>query len=429
MLQSQWDNLYHAHIDRLQAEYGQILIAMGFDALLISSGAGPTRYGDDQAYPFQGYGPFLHWTGLAGLEHSWLLIRPDQRPALYIYRPTDFWHAPPELPDGIRAELFQIEALSSPEPPVLEESHLAVLGDPTLIGRVPGEHNVPAMVRALETLRIHKSDYEIACIGEANALAAKGHEAAREAFHGGASEFGVSLAYQQATGQRETQAPYPSIIGLNEHAGTLHYQHYDTTKPQKPRSLLIDAGCRYHGYCSDITRTWAAADEGRFQALIGGLEQLQQRLCKAVEPGVSFVSLHEKAHLGLAALLGASELVRGLDDGAMVELGVTRAFFPHGLGHFLGVQVHDVGGRPQPPPDEHPALRLTHTLETGMVLTIEPGLYFIPDLLNEIRAQGLGDHLNEGLINELRGCGGIRVEDNVAVTVDGADNLTRPFLP
>ncbi|MFE8070269.1 Xaa-Pro dipeptidase [Marinobacteraceae bacterium S3BR75-40.1] len=428
MPQPDWDNLYHQHIDCLQAEYAQVLTEQGFDALLISSGAGPLRFGDDQSYPHHGFGPFLHWTGLAGLEHSWLLIRPDQRPVLYVYSPTDFWHAPPELPEGIRALLFQIEKHPQAQPPAVEAEHLAVLGDPALIGRVPGQHNLPALWRALDRLRIHKSDYEIACLREANALAAQGHTAARDAFYAGASEFEINLAYQQATAQREAEAPYHSIIGLNEHAGTLHYQHYNTRAPHKHRALLIDAGYRYQGYCSDITRTYAAPGENHFQALIQGVEQLQQRLCKAAQPGVDFVELQDKAHLGIAALLGASELVKGMEDGDMVESGLTRTFFPHGLGHFLGVQVHDVGGQPTPPPECHPALRLTHTLETGMVVTIEPGLYFIPSLLQDARERGLGDYLNDSLIRELQGCGGIRIEDNVVVD-DRPDNLTRRLLP
>ncbi|AHI30100.1 hypothetical protein AU14_11280 [Marinobacter similis] len=87
------------HIRTLQQRYEQALKAHGYDSLLISSGAAPMRYGDDQSWQFQGYGPFLHWTGLAGQEHSWLLIRPGQTPLLWLYQPVDFWHANLELPD------------------------------------------------------------------------------------------------------------------------------------------------------------------------------------------------------------------------------------------------------------------------------------------------------------------------------------------
>ena len=144
-----------------------------------------------------------------------------------------------------------------------------------------------------------------------------------------------------------------------------------------------------------------------------------------VAPGVDYLDIHRRAHQGLAALLSASGLVSGLDDDAMVAEGVTRAFFPHGIGHFLGVQVHDVAGKPVPAPEDAPFLRLTRTLAPGMVVTIEPGLYFIPSLLEPLLQGPLGRHLNTALIDELRGCGGIRIEDNVVVTETGARNLTR----
>jgi Xaa-Pro dipeptidase len=107
-------------------------------------------------------------------------------------------------------------------------------------------------------------------------------------------------------------------------------------------------------------------------------------------------------------------------------------FFPHGLGHLLGLQVHDVGGRLAnrdgelaPPPAAWPGLRNTRTLDAGAVVTIEPGLYFIPALLESARDGAAASAINWSLIKELMPFGGIRIEDNVLATTDGADNLTR----
>ncbi|WP_150912185.1 Xaa-Pro dipeptidase [Marinobacter halotolerans] len=421
------------HLRILQQRYQQALEAEGYDALLISSGAAPLRYGDDQAWHFQGYGPFLHWTGLTGQEHSWLLIRPGERPVLWLYQPVDFWHATPELPGEPWQESMEIQASERTEAPALGDigkkegvGKLAVIGDPACLSGVGGDHNPPALLAALDETRVHKTRYEVACLARANSIALDGHRAAREAFLAGGSEFEVNLAYQRATGQREADAPYHSIIGINEHAGTLHYQYYGSDAPKPPRSLLIDAGVRFRGYCSDITRTTAGPSDPRFAALIHGLDQIQQRLCSMVAPGVEYIDIHRKAHQGIAALLSASDLVTGLDDEAMITEGVTRAFFPHGVGHLLGVQVHDVAGKPTPPPADAPFLRLTRTLEPGMVVTIEPGLYFIPSLLEPLLAGPVAKHLNQPLITELQGCGGIRIEDNVVVTDTGFRNLTRP---
>lgn len=430
MVDTQLHALQKSHLVHLENRYAGILEQQGYDAVLISSGSAPMRYADDQHHQHQGYGHFLHWTGLTGVERSWLLVQPGRRPQLWLHTPVDFWHASPELPTEPWTQVIDVHGQQSPQAPDIDyPTRLALIGDPAGLNGAPGEPNPPALLAALDTLRTHKTDYEVACLEQANVIAARGHRAAREAFHAGASEFGINLAYQQATGQREVDAPYHSIIGLNSHAGILHYQHYATTAPARPRSLLIDAGVRYRGYCSDITRTSSAPGEHRFQALIEGLQNLQQRLCDAVAPGVDYVELHQKAHLGLAALLAASDLVRNLDDEAMVAKGITRAFFPHGLGHFLGVQVHDVAGKPRPAPEHAPFLRLTHRLAPGMVVTIEPGLYFIPSLLEPVLDGPDGRYLNRDLIEELRGCGGIRIEDNVLVTDSGQRNLTRPHVP
>jgi len=414
------------HVNILQVRYEQVLEDHGYDSLLISSGAAPMRYGDDQSWHFHGYGPFLHWTGLTGFEHAWLLIRKGQKPLLSLYQPVDFWHASLELAQEPWLSEFELRFSEHCCAPELDKvGRLAVTGDPSLLAEVPGEHNPGALCAALDETRIHKTAYEIACLAEANKLAMAGHRAARDAFLAGASEFEINLAYQLATQQREADAPYHSIIGVNEHAGTLHYQYYDVVAPARPRSMLIDAGVCYRGYCSDITRTTAGLGEGRFGALVQGLEQLQFRLCGMVAPGVDYVDIHRKTHQGIAALLSVAGLVNDLSEEDMVSEGVTRAFFPHGIGHFLGVQVHDVAGKPVPPPADAPFLRLTRTLEPGMVVTIEPGLYFIPSLLEPLLSGPLGDHLDRPLIGELQGCGGIRIEDNVVVTDSGYRNLTR----
>ena len=115
--------------------------------------------------------------------------------------------------------------------------------------------------------------------------------------------------------------------------------------------------------------------------------------------------------------------------------GLTAPFFPHGLGHFLGIQVHDVAGHQkepaggtQEPPADHPFLRTTRTIEADQVFTIEPGLYFIEMLLREHRSGPKRELFDWSLVDTLAKCGGVRVEDNVLVTADGHRNLTRPHI-
>ena len=165
------------------------------------------------------------------------------------------------------------------------------------------------------------------------------------------------------------------------------------------------------------------------------MNALQLELCEAVKPGLAYGELHHEAHLKIAGLLQRADLVRAEPEEAL-SLGLSRPFFPHGLGHHLGLQVHDVGGHLAdadgtlaPPPEQHPYLRNTRTIESGHVFTIEPGLYFIEMLLREFRSGEHSERFNWSLIDELAPLGGIRVEDNVVATDEGHRNLTRVHLP
>jgi Xaa-Pro dipeptidase len=137
----------------------------------------------------------------------------------------------------------------------------------------------------------------------------------------------------------------------------------------------------------------------------------------------------------VAALLAEAGVIKvGVDEA--VERGLARAFMPHGVGHHLGLQVHDVGGHQAgpdggtaPPPDDHPFLRNTRTLEPGHLVTIEPGFYFIPMLLEPLRAGEHAAAVDWKLIERLERCGGARIEDDVLCTEDGRRDLSRPYLP
>ncbi|MCB1603744.1 MAG: M24 family metallopeptidase, partial [Xanthomonadales bacterium] len=120
------------------------------------------------------------------------------------------------------------------------------------------------------------------------------------------------------------------------------------------------------------------------------------------------------------------------DAQTALESGLSNVFFPHGLGHYLGLQVHDIGGRQidedgntLSPPELHPFLRLTRTLQENNVLTIEPGIYFIDMLLDEAKAKGLGKYINWSRVEDFKPYGGIRIEDNIVVKKNKSVNLTR----
>ena len=196
------------------------------------------------------------------------------------------------------------------------------------------------------------------------------------------------------------------------------------------RSFLIDAGASVNGYAADITRSYSFEDHD-FNDLVLRMDALQRNIVKEIEPGADYRQVHINTHRHIADLLVDIELASGNAD-TLMSTGVTSAFFPHGLGHLLGVQVHDVGGHLEndagttiDPPSGHPFLRLTRELEENMVLTVEPGLYIIDMLLRKLKGTDAESHVNWQRVDQLRPFGGVRIEDNVRVTATGHENMTR----
>jgi len=427
--------IYARHVENRKDQFDHILAELGYDCLLIHSGRPEVRLFDDSHPPFRAHAPFAALVPQPFAADCLLELRPGHRPRLWFCQPDDFWHMAPEAPADWWADSLDIEVVTGPEAWHERFSGpraLAVLGRRRDLGALvdSADLNPPELLRRIDELRTVKTAWERECIAQANRIAARAHSAAARAFDKGASELGIHLAYLAAAGQDQDQLPYNSIVALNEHAAVLHYQHRSAQTPAVRNSFLIDAGADFCGYAADVTRTHAASESCLYAELIGAMDRVQQKLCAGVRAGRSFVDLHRQAHLAVAGLLEQTELVRSTPD-RIVESGVSGYFLPHGLGHFLGAQVHDVAGQktpdgqPLPPPDEFPALRLTRDLEVGNVVTIEPGLYFIPVLLEQLRASPYAEWVDWAAIDELLPFGGIRIEDNVLVTEGDSVNFTR----
>ncbi len=424
---------YAAHLATLQSRSAAALARAGRDHLLIAAGVEKYHFLDDRPYPFQVNPHFKHWLPLTAHPHCWLAITPGARPVLIYYQPDDYWHLPPSAPSGFWVEHFDIRVVADPariaaELPPAERS--AILGevDAAVAGYAPD--NPPAVIDYLHYHRACKTEYELEQMRQASRRAVRGHRAAESAFRSGASELGIHRSYLAATGHSDLDLPYGNIVGLNEHGAVLHYQYQEAQAPAHSRALLIDAGASASGYAADITRTHTR-DDAVFGTLIEGVDRVQQVLVDRVRAGQDYAALHLDCHRMLAGVLREQDIVR-MDPEAMVEAGVSSLFFPHGLGHLLGLQVHDVagfqrsedGGRIERPAS-HPALRLTRTLEAGMVVTIEPGIYFIDSLLARLREGPHAGSVNWSQIDHLRGFGGVRIEDDVVCTDGAPENLSR----
>lgn len=422
-----------AHIDTVRRRFDDAMENSGVETVIIGSGTVAQRFLDDIAYPFKVNPLFNYWVPLTNHPDSFLIYPRGGRPRLILHAPSDFWHKTPTPPDGEWTRAFDIESHAEME--TIEKTLAAERGAVFLGEQVPeplsdSERNPDKLLNHLHYYRAWKTDYELDCMREANRLGAIAHGAAETAFRDGASEFEIHQAFCTACGHTQNELPYPAIIALNANGSTLHYDQLERRPPEQLRSFLIDAGAAFGGYASDITRTYSAGDR-EFAGLIEAVDGMQRELCDSVRPGVTFGDLHDRAHRGIAALLADWSLITVSADEAF-DSGLTRRFFPHGLGHFIGVQVHDVGGhmagpdgRRAPPPEAHPHLRTTRTLDNNQTLTIEPGLYFIDKLLDPIRDTEEGKAVNWERVDRFRPFGGVRIEDDIRVTVDGHENLTR----
>jgi Xaa-Pro dipeptidase len=427
------DGLYAAHLQRLSAVSTAALAAAGLPALVVGAGQLHYQFLDDRAYPFVANPHFKAWVPVLDAPGSWLVHEPGKAPVLLFHQPVDYWHAPPAPLAGEWARHLEVRVIHD----AAAARHHVPPGAAYVGERFAGEAefgfaavNPPALLDRLHWARAVKSGYELACLRRAARRGARGHRAAAAAFAAGASEFETHLAYLAATGHEEAELPYGNIIAQNESAAILHYHSLRRTPPRERRSFLIDAGAAFRGYAADITRSYAATP-GLYAELLAGMDALQQALCAMVVPGIEYATIHAAAHERLAELLVGLRIVRGSAEAALAT-GVTRTFFPHGVGHLLGLQVHDVGGHQRapeggvaPPPAGDPFLRLTRRLEAGTVVTIEPGVYFIGLLLEAARADGRGRSIDWDLVAELMPYGGIRIEDNVAASSAGPENLTR----
>ena len=429
-----WKELYLDHIEQLQNRYAEALESCGFDAIVIHSGAEKVRYLDNKVYPFWAHTHFRQWVAGAPNTHSLVVIRPGQKPVLGWYQPRDYWHAPAQIPQDYWVDSFDIEEIRTPDQlkNLLPEGDIKVAAlaeDEALLNSWGVEDvNPEALMAQLDWFRAYKTQYEVETIREANMIAAKAHCAAEKAFRNGDTELQILLKYLQAADHRECELPFPATVVLNERASTLHCSGYKRVPDEEICSFLIDAGTTYRHYVADITRTYAARP-GIFADLVARMDKELLEIIDTLKPGVCYTDVHEGMHRRIASMLSDFCIVKGTVE-EIFEKKYTHTFFPHGLGHFIGINCHDVAGwqlnKEGDSTGQHPVypfLRLQRVLEPGMMFTVEPGLYFIETLLEE---QEGNDDFNWKLIDELRPYGGIRIEDNILITEDGYENLTRP---
>lgn len=431
---------YSNHIETLRSRLVDVLSEQPFDGIVFHSGELHYYYSDDTNAPFKSNPHFAHWLPLDGPGHV-VVAKPGQTPTVIARISEDYWYEPVTFSDPFWQSAFQFKQVPTTDEVKAElgdTSRLAFVGEATSFAKEAGfsdaSINPATIVNRLDWYRSDKTPYEIDRIVRASELAAGAHVAAKQCFENGGSEMEIHHSYMQALSAVDAELPYESIIALDEKGAFLHYVNKRTEGAGKV--LLIDSGATHLGYASDITRTWTLPQvDPVFEQMRKDFDRMELELCELVRPGVSFLDLHITAHRKIGALLCDAGILKVSADDAF-DRGFTRPFFPHGLGHYLGIQVHDVAGRQENkdggtvlPPDIYPFLRTTRTLAPSQVVTIEPGLYFIEMLLRPFRSGDNKSAFDWELIDRLKGHGGIRIEDDVVVTEKSGQNITRSIHP
>jgi Xaa-Pro aminopeptidase len=304
---------------------------------------------------------------------------------------------------------------------------VALLGAPIDEASEHDEALSDELRRHLNHLRRPKDELELERMRHAERATAAGFARLVELIEPGRSERALQIELEAEFFRHGADGvAFYSIVGSGPNAAVLHFRPSDR-RLQARELVLVDAGAEYRGYDSDITRTYPV--KGDFTAeqreLFGIVERAGEEATKRCLPGTEFRDIHRCAQLVIAEGLADFGLLRGRAED-LVESEAVALFFPHGVGHLVGLGVRDAGeALPDRERDEFPPLRVDLPLLPGYVTTIEPGIYFVPALLHdaEFREKNRED-VNWDRAEAMIGFGGIRIENNVLVTADGYEVLT-----
>jgi len=383
----------------------------------------------DVEYPYRQDNDLLYLTGFPEPETTCVLAPDTPHPFTLFVRPRDRER---EVWTGVRAGIegatslygadaaYPVEELAERLPKLIEHTAVLYFGpgrDTAFNQRVldlygwardnrartgAGPRGILDPGAILHEMRLFKGPEEIDTMQRAAAISGEAHRRAMRETRAGAFEYEIEALIDYEFRRRGATGPaYPSIVASGANATILHYVD-NARQMQEGDLLLLDAGAEVDGYCADVTRTYPVGRRfsDRQRALYEVVLRAQEAAIAAVRPGASFDDPHQCAVTHLVDGLLTLGLLKGSHDEAL-EQGTYRRFFMHRTSHWLGMDVHDVG--------VYHLGKSSRTLEPGMVLTIEPGLYVPAD--------------DESVDPGWRGIG-IRIEDDVLVTDDDARVLT-----
>ena len=418
--------------DDLTARRERVAKSLELSDEILLVGAGeplPLPEGTDQTYPFRAHSEYVY---LAGLDSPGGVVAFDPKRG-----PVKGWTS--FVPDVTEAErVWEAraqdpgETLSRLEPWLTTRRGRTIVNlDAVLRGVRADEARTAAVREKFTHARRPKDPAELASLRRAATATVAGFEALRAHLQPGVTERALQIeleaAFFRAGGDR---TGYGTTIGAGSDAAVLHFSPSQRAA-KKGEFVLVDAGAEVDRYVIDVTRTYVIGGKPTgfqrdiFQIVLAAEEAAVARCVS----GAEWKDIHLQAAVEMTAGLVDMKIMRG-EAAALVEQGAHTLFFPHGLGHLVGLGVRDASGRlPGRGPFTDPALknlRMNLPLEPGYVVTVEPGIYFIPALLNDpARRRKYRDAVNWPLAEKGIPVGGVRIEDNILVTDGAPENLTR----
>jgi Xaa-Pro aminopeptidase len=418
--------------------------------VLVPSGAPVPIAGSDQSHDFHAHAEHYY---LAGLAEPGSVLAYDDGDGWTLFARTLsleelVWTNAAPTPDDLRGTsgLDKVEPIDALLP-WLERRRgrpLAVVGNPDLLQH-PGRYRLESIAsleldideaegarisQAIAEQRRAKDSDELALMRAAAAASVDAHGQAVRTARLGQTERQYQVEIEAAMFRAgAARTAYGSIVGSGPNAAVLHFS--PGSRPfGEGEIVLVDAGAEVGGYASDVTRVFPVGP--RFEGIQADIYDLvwhtQRTAIESAAPGVEYRDLHMAASLQIAEGLVDLGLLRGV-PADLVDADAHALFFPHGLGHMLGLATHDAGGclAGRQPSDRFGLkyLRADLPLEPGYVVTIEPGVYFIPALLNDPeRRNTYGDMVDWDAVERLLDFGGVRIEDDVLITETGVEVLS-----
>lgn len=406
-------------------------------------------YDDDQTYEFAQDNNFWWATGIDQPGAYSLIDLKSGNCTVYVPKVpevTKYWMRVLELDEYLSYEVDAAKYLSELESDVANAESIYILGGGinkySGVGPLTpefewlGKYNVntTALYPTFNEVKLHKSEEELILLREAARIGSEAHVFVLQNVKPGINESHIQTLFRFYCGMHgpTVSVPYGEICAAGKNAAILHYT-LNSERITDGKMVLVDAGTKINGYCSDITVTFPI--NGKFTEKQKGIYDIvlsaHQHVRSIVKAGVHWQDVQNEAEKKVLEGLLALGLIKGGSVEELWKKRISYYFFPHGVGHYIGTYVHDLLGDPAKENEKRNIpkqnLRVHRRLEASMVLTNEPGIYFIDRLIQSAKDDStIAEHFNFDLIAQYAAeVPGVRIEDMLIINANGCEALTK----